>query len=76
MEVFKVQRPLAGSLGTEQLPFLIYTEGKAKLAHVPKEMVPEVVRVATMPTGKCYVRARIVGGNKVEWGDLVKGPSW
>ena len=75
MEVFKLQRPLAANVGTETQPFLVYNEDRSQQAFVPKEVVPEALRIATMATGKCYVQADVVG-DKVQWGDLVSGKAW
>ena len=75
MEVFKLQRPLASNVGAETQPFLMYNEDRSQQHFVPREFVPDVLRTATMPTGKCFVQAKVVG-DKVEWGDLVSGKSW
>jgi hypothetical protein len=75
MEVFKLQRPLAANVGTETQPFLMYNEDRSQQAFVPKEVVPEALRLATMTTGKCYVQAEVVG-DKVQWGDLARARDW
>jgi len=75
MEVFKLQRLLAANVGTQESPFLLYNADRSQQAFVPRELVPEVLRTATMPTGKCFVQAKVVG-DKVEWGDLVSAKDW